>query len=547
MNYLIIGGVAGGATVAARLRRLDEEAGIILFERGGYISYANCGLPYYIGGVIAERSRLFLQTAESFSSRFRIDVRLRHEVTAIHPERKQVEVNNLLTGDSYTESYDKLALAPGALPIRPNLPGIAGKGIFSFRDVADTDAVRKYIEERKTRHATIAGGGFIGLEMAENLHKLGISVTIVERANQVMAPLDYSMASILHRHLREKQVELILEDGLEQFEETEQGITVCLRSGRRFDTGMVLLCIGVRPESRLAEEAGLRIGSLGGIAVNPYMQTSDPSVYALGDAVEVTHLVSGKPALIPLAGPANKQARIAADNMALGNTETYEGTAGNAIVSVFGLTVATVGANAGLLRREAIPYLSSYTHSASHAGYYPGSETLSVKILFAPGSGQLLGGQLIGSKGADKRVEMLAQVIRQKGSVRDLVRLEQAYAPPYSSVKDPVNVAGCVAENILTGKMCIIHWYELEAWKDKALLLDVRTPGEYHAGTLPGAINIPLDALRAHLTELPADKPLIVFCAVGQRGYLACRILTQSGFTDVRNLSGGYRTWSFNA
>lgn len=544
MKYLVIGGVAGGATAAARLRRMDENADIILFERGKYVSYANCGLPYYIGGVIAERDKLFVQTVEGFTARFNIDIRPEQDVTAIHPKDKIVEVKNLGTGQTYTESYDKLVLSPGAEPLRPGIEGINSKKIFTLRNVPDTDTIKNYVDQNKPRHAVVVGGGFIGLEMAENLHDLGINIAVVEMANQVMAPLDYSMAAIVHQQLIDKKVDLRLEDGVSRFEETSEGILVHLRSGKQIATDLVILSIGVRPETRLAKEAGLAIGSLGGIAVNDYMQTSDPDIYALGDAVEVINPVTGKPALIPLAGPANKQGRIVADNIVFGNRETYKGTIGTSIVKVFDLTVAAAGANAKLLKREGIAYRSSYTHSASHAGYYPGAVPMSIKILFSPEDGKLLGAQIIGFDGVDKRIEMLAQVIQHKGTVYDLTELEQAYAPPYSSAKDPVNMAGYVAENILTKKVEIIGWRDIARISSETILIDVRTTDEYSLGSIPGAINIPVDELRSRLSELPKNKPIVVTCAVGLRGYLAYRILVQHGYKDVRNLSGGYKTWS---
>lgn len=544
MKYLVIGGVAGGATTAARLRRMDENANIILFERGKYVSYANCGLPYYIGGTISERDKLFVQTVEGFTARFNIDIRTEQEVTAIHPKEKTVEVKNIRTGQTYTESYDKLVLSPGAEPLRPGIEGIDSKKIFTLRNVPDTDTIKKYIDLNKPRHAVVVGGGFIGLEMAENLHDLGVHIAVVEMANQVMAPLDYSMAAIVHQQLIEKQVDLRLEDGVLRFEETAEGIVVHLRSGKQISTDLVILSIGVRPETKLAKEAGLSIGTLGGIAVNEYMQTSDPAIYALGDAVEVLNPVTGKPALIPLAGPANKQGRIVADNIVFGNRETYKGTIGTSIAKVFDLTVAAAGANAKLLKREGIPYQSSYTHSASHAGYYPGAVPMSIKILFSPDNGQLLGAQVVGFDGVDKRIEMLEQVIQRKGTVYDLTELEQAYAPPYSSAKDPVNMAGYVAENILTKKVEVIDWRKISQLNSDTILVDVRTADEYSLGSIPGAINIPVDELRNRLSELPKDKPIVVTCAVGLRGYLAYRILVQHGYKDVKNLSGGYKTWS---
>lgn len=544
MKYLIVGGVAGGATTAARLRRLDEKATIILFERGKYVSYANCGLPYYIGDTITERDNLFVQTAEGFTERFNIDIRTEQEVLSIDTASKEVIVHNLVTNEEYRESYDKLVLSPGAAPIKPPIKGICSQKIFSLRTVPDTDNIKEYINTQNPGKALVIGAGFIGLEMVENLHALNIDVTIVEKSNQVMAPLDYSMAAIIHQHLRDKGVDLILEDGVSEFEDLDKGITVTLESGKRVETDMVILSIGIKPETKLAKEAGLLIGNLGGIAVNEQMQTSNPDIYALGDAVEVFHLVTGKQALIPLAGPANKQGRIVADNIIYGNKYSYRGSIGTSIAKVFDLTVATTGANAKQLKRESIAYISSYTHSASHAGYYPGAIPLSIKIVFSPADGRLFGAQVIGADGADKRIEMFAQVIGNKGCIADLISIEQAYAPPYSSAKDPVNMAGFVAENIITGKVKIIHWREIENLPSTTLLLDVRTEKEFSLGSIPGAINIPVDELRSRLDELPKDKEIVLFCAVGLRGYLAWRILVQNGYSNIRNLSGGYKTWS---
>lgn len=544
MNYLIIGGVAGGATVAARLRRMDEKANIILFERGKYVSYANCGLPYYIGDTINNREKLFVQTVKGFTDRFRIDIRTEQEVTAIHPDKKEVEVKNLSTGEIYTETYDKLVLSPGAEPLRPGIEGIGSKKIFTLRNVPDTDTIKNYINIEKPKRAIVVGGGFIGLEMAENLHDLGIQVDVVEMANQVMAPLDFSMAAIVHQQLTDKGVGLHLEDGVSRFEEKDGGVTVHLRSGKQIATDMVLLSIGVRPETKLAKEAGLAIGERGGIAVNDYMQTSDADIYALGDATEVKNLVTGQPSLIPLAGPANKQGRIVADNIIFGNKKKYAGSIGTSIAKVFDLTVAATGANAKLLQRNNIPYTSSYTHGASNAGYYPGAVPMSIKILFDPENGKLLGAQIVGFNGVDKRIEMLEQVIQRGGTVYDLTELEHAYAPPYSSAKDPVNMAGFVAENILKGKSKIIQWRELAELPADTIRIDVRTRDEHKLGSIPGFINIPVDELREHLDELPKDKLIVVSCAVGLRGYLAYRILVQNGFKNVRNLSGGYKTWS---
>ena len=544
MNYLIIGGVAGGATVAARLRRMDEKANIVLFERGKYVSYANCGLPYYIGDTINNREKLFVQTVKGFTDRFRIDIRTEQEVTAIRPDKKEVEVKNLSTGEIYTETYDKLVLSPGAEPLRPGIEGIGSKKIFTLRNVPDTDTIKNYINIEKPKRAIVVGGGFIGLEMAENLHDLGIQVDVVEMANQVMAPLDFSMAAIVHQQLTDKGVGLHLEDGVSRFEEKDGGVTVHLRSGKQIATDMVLLSIGVRPETKLAKEAGLAIGERGGIAVNDYMQTSDADIYALGDATEVKNLVTGQPSLIPLAGPANKQGRIVADNIIFGNKKKYAGSIGTSIAKVFDLTVAATGANAKLLQRNNIPNTSSYTHGASNAGYYPGAVPMSIKILFDPENGKLLGAQIVGFNGVDKRIEMLEQVIQRGGTIYDLTELEHAYAPPYSSAKDPVNMAGFVAENILKGKSKIIQWRELAELPADTIRIDVRTRDEHKLGSIPGFINIPVDELREHLDELPKDKLIVVSCAVGLRGYLAYRILVQNGFKNVRNLSGGYKTWS---
>lgn len=543
MKYLVVGGVAGGATVAARLRRLDEKANIVLFERGKYVSYANCGLPYYIGGAIQERQKLFVQTVKGFTDRFRIDIRTEQEVTAIHPDDKTVEVKNLSTGEVYNESYDKLVLSPGAEPLRPGIEGIHHPKIFTLRNVPDTDAIKEYVVNNAPQSAVVVGGGFIGLEMAENLHAQGIKVSVVEAAPQVMAPLDFSMAQMVHEELANKGVLLMLNDGVERFETEGEKVSVHLKSGKFLPVDMVILSIGVRPETKLAADAGLTIGVSRGIAVNKYMQTSNPDIYALGDATEVVHGVTGKPALIPLAGPANKQGRIVADNIVLGNQSEYKGTIGTSIAKVFDITVAATGANGKLLKKEGIPYISSYTHPVSHAGYYPAAKPMTIKILFAPDGGRVLGAQIVGYDGVDKRIEMFAQAVQRQATVYDLAELEQAYAPPYSSAKDPVNMAGFVAENILEKKVSIVQWHDVKPDCSEAMILDVRTKLEYELGSIPGSVNIPLDELREHLAELPRDKEIIATCAVGLRGYLACRILLQNGFTKVSNLSGGYKTW----
>ncbi len=544
MRYLIVGGVAGGATVAARLRRLDEQAEIILFERGEFVSYANCGLPYYIGGTITDRSDLFVQTKAGFTKRFCVDVRVRHEVLSIDSAQKLVRVVDLLSGKEYDERYDKLVLSPGAEPLRPAIEGIDSDKIFTLRSVPDTDKIKTYIQRRKVKRAVIVGGGFIGLEMAENLYMAGAEVFIVEMADQVMAPVDYSMAAIVHQHLLSKGIHLMLGNGVTRFEDRDEELCVSLSDGKQLVADMALLSIGIRPENQLAKSAGLQLGERGGIVVNDYMQTSDPDIYALGDAAEIKNLVTGKPVMIPLAGPANKQGRIVANNIVFGNKSVYRGAMGTSIAKVFDLTVAAVGMNAKQLKKANIPYMESYTHGASHAGYYPGGAMLSVKILFEPDNGRLLGAQVVGQKGVDKRIEMLAQTIQRAGTVYDLAELEHAYAPPYASAKDPVNMAGFVAENILQGLCRIITWREVSSLGEHVLKIDVRTPKEYQAGTIPGFVNIPLDELRNHLDELPKERPIVVTCAVGLRGYLASRILLQHGFTDVRNLSGGYRTWN---
>ena len=544
-KIIIIGGVAGGATAAARLRRMDESAEIIMFERGEYVSYANCGLPYYIGGTITRRERLFVQTAEGFTNRFNIDIRLRSEVILINPEDKTVDVKNLQTGESYTESYDKLIISTGAEPVKLPVPGIDHPKVFTLRSIPDTDAIKSYIQQFRPKRAAIIGAGFIGLEMAENLHNAGVHIDIVEMGDQVMAPLDFSMAAMVHQELKDKGVNLWLKERVTGFEPTGDKLNVLLDGGKSIETDMVLCCVGVRPEKLLAESAGLKIGKLGGISVNGHMQTSDDNIYAVGDAVEVINPVTNASALIPLAGPANKQARIVADNILEGNKHEYKGTIGTSIAKVFDLTVAAAGVPAKILKRLGIEYISSYTHGSSHAGYYPGSLPLSIKITFSPKTGQLFGAQAVGFDGVDKRMEMLAQVIQNKGTVYDLTTLEHAYAPPFSSAKDPVNIAGFVAENILKEKMKIIHWRNiLTADLTKDFLLDVRTAHEYDLNHIDGAVNVPVDELRSRLSEIPADKRIIVYCAVGLRGYLACRILMQNGFTNVCNLSGGMKTYT---
>ena len=542
MKIIIIGGVAGGATTAARIRRVDETAEIILLEKGKHISYANCGLPYYIGGVIEEREKLFVQTPEAFSTRFRVDVRTENEVIFIDRKKKTVTVRQS-SEDTYEESYDKLLISTGASPVRPPLPGIDLPGIFTLRNVTDTDRIKEYINSHSPRKAVVVGAGFIGLEMAENLHAQGAKVSIVEMGNQVMAPIDFSMASLVHQHLMDKGVNLYLEQAVASFEREGKGLKVTFKNGQSISADIVILSIGVRPETSLARAAELTIGPAGGIAVNDYLQTSDEAIYAIGDAIEYRHPITGKPWLNYLAGPANRQGRIVADNI-LGAKIPYEGSIGTSIAKVFDMTVASTGLPGKRLRLEGIDYMSSTIHPASHAGYYPDAMPMSIKITFDKQTGRLYGGQIVGYDGVDKRIDGLALVIKHQGTVYDLMKVEQAYAPPFSSAKDPVAIAGYVAEDMITGKTNPVYWRELrDIEMENKFLLDVRTQDEFALGSLPGAINIPLDELRDRMSELPKDRMIYTFCAVGLRGYLAYRILTQHGFDKVRNLSGGLKTY----
>lgn len=543
MKHVIVGGVAGGATAAARIRRNTEKDQIILLEKGDYISYANCGLPYYIGGVIEDRNRLFVQTPKAFGRRFNIDVRVRSEVTAVNPEEKTVTVRNA-DGSTYTESYNRLLLSPGASPVVPPLSGIDSEGIFTLRNVADTDRIKNYMQSHAIKRAVIVGGGFIGLEMAENLHHAGAEVSVVEMADQVMAPIDYSMAAIVHEHLQEKGVKLYLGQAVSGFEKKGDSLTVNFKSGISVEADLVLLSIGVRAETRLASEAGLELGEMRGIKVNEFLQTSNSDIYAVGDAIEYPHPLTGKPWPNFLAGPANRQARIVADNMVFGNSVRYEGSIGTSIAKVFDLTVAATGLPAKRLKQFGMPYFSATIHPGSHAGYYPGSLPLDIKITFSPADGRLYGAQIVGYEGVDKRIDEYALVIKHKGTVYDLMALEHAYAPPFSSAKDPVAVSGYVAGNILSGKMKPLYWRELKQTDpDSIFLIDVRTADEFALGSIKGAVNIPLDDLRSRLGEIPYNKPICLFCGVGLRGYLASNILRENGFTDVRNLIGGLRTY----
>lgn len=543
MKYVIIGGVAGGATAAARLRRIDEKSDILLLEKGKYISYANCGLPYYIGGVIAEREKLLVQTPASFGQRFRVDVRVENEVTAISPQNKTITIRTA-DGREYEETYDKLLLSPGATPVRPPLEGIDSEGIFTLRNVEDTDRIKSYLTEHAVKRAVVVGAGFIGLEMAENLHHAGVAVSVVEMGNQVMAPIDFSMAAPVHQHLIQKGVSLYLEEGVTHFQRSEQGITVFLKSGKTIPADMVLLSIGVRPATALAKQAGLKIGEAGGIWVNEYLETSEKDIYAVGDAIEYPHPLTGKPWLNYLANPANRQGRIVADNMVFGNTVVYEGAIGTSIAKVFDMTVASTGLAAKRLKQWGMEYQSSVTHSASHAGYYPDALPLTLKLTFHPVTGKLYGAQCIGYEGVDKRIDQIAGLIKHGGTVYDLMETEHTYAPPFSSAKDPIAIAGYVASNIITSAMPVITWRELIEQKNKILLVDTRTAEEYSFGTIPGAVNIPLDDLRKRMVEVPRNQPVVVFCAVGLRGYLAQRILMGNGYENVRNLSGGYKLYS---
>lgn len=544
MKHIIIGGVAGGATAAARIRRADESAEIILLEKGQYISYANCGLPYYIGGVIAERDKLLLQTPRSFGRRLRVDVRVESEAIAIDSESKTVTIRKA-NGSEYTESYDKLLLSPGASPVKPLLPGIDLPGIFTLRNVNDTDRIKQYLTSSPVKQAVIVGAGFIGLEMAENLHHTGAHVSVVEMGNQVMAPIDYSMAAPIHQHLEQKGVQLYLEQGVTHFTQQNGQLQVHLKNGEQIPADIVLLSIGVRPETRLAKAAGLKIGEAHGIWVDEYLQTSAKDIYAVGDAIEYPHPLTGKPWLNYLANPANRQGRIVADNMVFGNEIKYEGAIGTSIAKVFDMTVATTGLAAKRLKQMEISYQSSWTHSSSHAGYYPDALPLSIKLTFAPIDGKLYGAQIVGYDGVDKRIDQIALVIKNQGTIYDLIQLEHAYAPPFSSAKDPIAIAGYVASNILSGEMPVVTWREMQkAIGGDAQLLDVRTQEEFNMGHIPGAMNIPVDELRSRLREVPTDKPVYIYCAVGVRGYLALKILTGNGFTNIWNLAGGYKTYT---
>ncbi len=541
-KYIIIGGVAGGATAAARLRRNDEKAEIILIEKNSYISYANCGLPYYIGGVIQGRDNLFVTSPDDFKIKFKIDVRVSQEALSIDKEKKSVTIKNLKTGETYNENYDKLILSPGASPVRPPIPGIDSDRILSLRNVDDTDKIYNFIKKNSVKKATVIGAGFIGLEMAENLAELGINVSIVEMAPQVMNVIDFDMAAIVHEHLKIKNVELYLKKGVTSFKDSTNGLDISLSTGETIKADMVILSIGVKPDTILAKNCGLALGVSGGISVNEYMATDNPDIYAVGDAVEITNPVINKKMMIPLAGPANKQARIAADNIVFGNKSVYKGAIGTAVAKVFDLTIATAGASEKLLDREKIEYESTLVHSNSHAGYYPGATRMALKVHFDKSNGKIFGAQCVGYEGVEKRIDVISAYIQNGGTVFDLEEFEHSYAPPYSSAKDPVNMAGFTAANIINGTVKVIHSKNLANLKDY-LMIDVRTSLEAANGMIKGAVNIPFEEIRERLGEIPMDKKIVIYCAVGARGYFVSRILLQNGYKDVYNLAGGYTTY----
>ncbi|EHH2533118.1 FAD-dependent oxidoreductase [Vibrio parahaemolyticus] len=562
-KILIVGGVAGGASAAARARRLSEDAEIIMFERGSFVSFANCGLPYHIGGDIKDRSKLLLQTPESFLARFNVDVRVMNEVVSINRQDKTVTIKNLLDESEYVESYDFLLLSPGAGPIVPPITGLDNPLTHSLRNIPDMDRIIETIQMNKPEHATVVGGGFIGLEMMEAFHQLGIKTSLIEMADQVMTPVDREMAGFAHAEIRDKGVDLKLGVALEsvkfvpnehvasfdsgeseKHQHLEGELELTLNNGEKLTTDILIMAIGVRPETKLAQEAGLQIGALGGIYTNEYMQTSDPSIYAVGDAVEEKDFVTGEQTLVPLAGPANRQGRMAADNM-LGRKETYQGTQGTAICKIFDLAVASTGKNEKQLKHAGVEYEKVYVHTASHASYYPGAEVVSFKMLFDPKSGKIFGAQAVGKDGIDKRIDVMAVAQRAGMTVDQLQHLELTYAPPYGSAKDVINQAAFVANNIIKGDATAIHYDEIDKLSENQVLLDVRNPGELESvGYLEGAINIPVDQLRHRMNELPKDKEIVIYCQVGLRGNVAYRQLVNNGY-KARNLIGGYRTYKF--
>ncbi|MGF1696416.1 FAD-dependent oxidoreductase [Vibrio lamellibrachiae] len=543
-KILIVGGVAGGASAAARARRLSEDAEIVMFERGPFVSFANCGLPYHIGGDIKERSKLLLQTPESFLARFNVDVRVLNEVTSVDRSNKTITVKNLLDNSEYKESYDFLLLSPGAGPIVPPIPGIDNPLTHSLRNIPDMDKILTTLDRNKPQHATVVGGGFIGLEMMEAFHQQGIKTTLVEMADQVMTPVDREMAGFAHNEIKEKGIDLKLGVALEsvEYKDNSQSLLLTLNNGEQIETGILIMAIGVRPETTLASEAGLKIGELGGIWTSPTLQTSDPFIYAVGDAIEEKDFVTGSQTMVPLAGPANRQGRMAADNM-LGGQETYQGTQGTAICKIFDLAIASTGKSEKQLKHEGTDYEKVFVHTASHASYYPGAEIVSFKMLFDPKTGKILGAQAAGKDGVDKRIDIMAVAQRGGMTVEQLQHLELTYAPPYGSAKDVVNQAAFVATNIMKGDATPIHFDEIDHLNENQLLLDVRNPGELlKVGFIEGAINIPVDQLRERLDELPKDKEIVIYCQVGLRGNVAYRQLVNNGF-KAKNLIGGYRTY----
>ena len=541
MKVVIVGGVAGGATAAARIRRLDEQAEIVVFERSGYVSYANCGLPYYIGGVITDPEELTLQTPERFFSRFRISMKVRHEVTAIHPEKKAVSVTNLETGEAFEESYDKLLLSPGAKPAQPRLPGIGIRKLFTLRTVEDTLRIKEYINRHRPRSAVLAGGGFISVELAENLRELGMEVTIVQSLTHLMNPFDPDTASFLHSEMRGHGVKLALGHFVEGFAERDGGVDVLLKDGATLHADMVVLAIGVSPDTELARGAGLELGVKNSIVVNDRMETSVPDIYAVGDAVQVRHFVTGQDALLSLAGPANKQGRVAADNICGGDSR-YAGSQGSSILKVFGLTAAVTGISETAAKEAGLDADSVVLSPMSHAGYYPGGKVMTMKVVFERGTYRLLGAQIMGYEGVDKRIDVLATALRAGLKATELKDLDLAYAPPYSSAKDPVNMAGFMIENIAHGILKQWHLADADTLPrgGSVTLLDVRTTGEFAQGHIDGFVNIPVDELRERLGELDRGKPVYVICQSGLRSYIACRILAGNGF-DCYNFSGGFR------
>lgn len=550
-NVLIVGGVAGGASAAARARRLSEDARIVIFERGPHVSFANCGLPYFIGGEITDQQKLLLQTPKSLADRFRMDVRVNSEVVGINRHARTIEVRDLVGGRTYVESYDDLIIATGASPLKPPIPGIDRQGHFVLRNVPDTLKIDQWISSRSAKSAVVVGGGYVGLEMAEQLHRRGLRVAIAEALPQVMAPLDPEMAAMLHAELRKQGVELHLNDAVASFDppgtpnagQQAMASVVTLKSGARMPADLVILGLGVRPEAALAKQAGLEIGERGGIRVNDRLQTSDPNIWAVGDAIEVRDVVTGQWSLVPLAGPANRQGRLVADNI-FGGSARYAGTQGTAVIRLFDLTAACTGSNEKTLKRAGIACDVVHLHPASHAGYYPGAQPIALKLIFSPADGRILGAQAVGRDGVDKRMDVIATALKARMTVEDLAELELCYAPPFGSAKDPVNLAGMAASNVRAGMVRTAQWHEVASLDPAChVILDVRTNKEFGDGAIPTAIHIPLDELRDRLGELPRDKALLVHCQSGQRSYYACRILTQHGF-DCRNLTGSYKTWS---